>query len=72
MYLTVDSGRFGSEMVKLPEQKSHVERKSKNSLDFDFKYECIRRYVGKAFQMFKIDSMSPRPSMQAKTEASQY
>ena len=36
MYLNVDSGRFASEMVKLPEQKTHVERKSKNSLDFDF------------------------------------
>lgn len=33
MYLNVDSGRFASEMVKLPEQKTHVERKSKNSLD---------------------------------------
>ena len=45
MYLNVDSGRFGSEMVKLPEQKSHVEQKSKSSLDFDFKYECIRRWA---------------------------
>ena len=30
-------------MVKLPEQKSHVELIRKSSLDFDFKYECIRR-----------------------------
>ena len=45
MYLNIDSGRFGSEMVKLPEQKSHVEQKSKNSLDCDFKYECIRRWA---------------------------
>ena len=45
MYLNVDSGRFGSEMVKLPEQKSHVEQKSKSSLHFDFKYECIRRWA---------------------------
>ena len=33
MYLNVDSGRFRSEMVKLPEQKSHVERKSTNAYD---------------------------------------
>ena len=45
VYLNVDSGRFGSEMVKLPEQKSHVEQKSKSSLDFHFKYESIRRWA---------------------------
>jgi len=39
LMLNVVSGHFGSEMVKLPEQKSHVKQISKSSLDFDFKYE---------------------------------